>query len=316
MPAAKANPPVRAEVPQESLGTKILDGTQTALDVAGMVPALGVIPDVANAGISALRGDWVGAGLSLAAAIPFAGWGATAAKVARRGAKVVAKKVAKEAAEKKAKEAAEKAALKAAKEKAARETAERVAKEKAEKAAAKGGKDGGKIEARKQMKQHDVKCFKKNAKGDPAEYERQLRDQERGLNSLSVKEYLEGRARFKEIGRKGTGAAQAEAREKYSKELTKKFKDQLAEQGVVGAEAQKRATAMAADKMNTLAALHNPDMIAGGKDVVTAMGDKGVNSSIGSQWKGRVAELDEAAKGIPEAERGGTMMNAKLKRCK
>ena len=188
--------------------------------------------------------------------------------------------------------------------------------ESATKKAAKGGKDGGKVKARKQMKQHDVKCFRKNAKGDPAEYERQLRDQERGLNNLSVKEYLEGRARFKEIGRKGTGAEQAKARAKYSKELTKKFKDQLAEQGVVGAEAQKRATAMAADKMNTLAALHNPDMIAGGKDVVTAMGDKGVNSSIGSQWKGRVAELDEAAKGIPEAERGGTMMNAKLKRCK
>ncbi|WP_366920050.1 polymorphic toxin type 15 domain-containing protein [Burkholderia cepacia] len=57
-------------------------------------------------------------------------------------------------------------------------------------------------------------------------------------------------------------------------------------------------------------------MIAGGKDVVTTMGDRGVNSSIGSQWKDRVAELDEAAKNVPEAERGGTKMNAKLKRCK
>ncbi|KWC84734.1 hypothetical protein WL57_18675 [Burkholderia cepacia] len=68
--------------------------------------------------------------------------------------------------------------------------------------------------------------------------------------------------------------------------------------------------------MKTLAALHNPDMIAGGKDVVTMMGDRGVNSSIGSQRKDRVAELDEAAKNVPEAERGGTKMNAKLKRCK
>ncbi|WP_196487686.1 polymorphic toxin type 15 domain-containing protein [Burkholderia cepacia] len=32
---------------------------------------------------------------------------------------------------------------------------------------------------------------------------------------------------------------------------------------------------------------------------------RGVSSSIGSQWKDRVAELDEAAKKVPEAERGG-----------
>jgi hypothetical protein len=68
--------------------------------------------------------------------------------------------------------------------------------------------------------------------------------------------------------------------------------------------------------MKTLAALHNPDMIAGGKDVVTSMGDRGVNSSIGSQWQHRVGELDKAALDIPESERGNTKMNAKLKRCK
>ncbi|WP_155633952.1 polymorphic toxin type 15 domain-containing protein [Burkholderia cepacia] len=39
-------------------------------------------------------------------------------------------------------------------------------------------------------------------------------------------------------------------------------------------------------------------------------------SSIESQWKDRVAELDEAAKKVPEAERGRTKINAKLKRCK
>ena len=72
---------------------------------------------------------------------------------------------------------------------------------------------------------------------------------------------------------------------------------------------------MAAERMETLAALHNPDMIAGGKDVVTAMGDKRVNQSIGSQWKGRVAALDEAALEVPEAARGSTKMNAQLKRC-
>jgi hypothetical protein len=74
--------------------------------------------------------------------------------------------------------------------------------------------------------------------------------------------------------------------------------------------------AMAAERMGTMAALHNPDMIAGGRDVVTMMGDRGVNSSIGAQWKDRVADLDAAAKEVPESARGGTKMNAKLRRCK
>ena len=165
------------------------------------------------------------------------------------------------------------------------------------------------------MNKHEPKCFKKNANGDPKEYDRQLADQEKGLNDMTVKEYLEGREKYKEIGRQGTGAAQSAAREKYSAELTNKFTKQLADQGVVGAAAQTQAAGMAADKMKTLAALHNPDMIAGGKDVVTTMGDRGVNSSIGSQWKNRTAEMDKAAKEVPESERATTKMNTKLKRC-
>lgn len=64
----------------------VLDGTQTALDVAGMVPAVGNAADLLNAGISAARGDMVGAGLSLAAAVPGAGQAVTAAKLADRAA--------------------------------------------------------------------------------------------------------------------------------------------------------------------------------------------------------------------------------------
>ncbi len=220
--------------------------------------------------------------------------------------------MAAEAGAKATKEAADRAAKEAA-EKAAKEAAEKAEKEAAEKAGK--GKDGGKVKAQR-MKEHQVKCFKKNSKGDPAEYDRQLLDQERGLNKLSIKEYLEGRAKYQEIGRHGTGAAQQRARAEYSKELTERFKKQLNKQGVLGSEAQQQAAAMATDRMKTLAALHNPDMIAGGKDVVTSMGDKGVNSSIGSQWKDRVGELDKAAKEVPAHERGDTKMNAKLKRCK
>ena len=61
-----------------------LDVVQTGLDVVGMVPAVGEAADLANAGISAARGDTAGAALSLAAMVPLAGTGATVAKFAAK----------------------------------------------------------------------------------------------------------------------------------------------------------------------------------------------------------------------------------------
>ncbi|WP_267188602.1 polymorphic toxin type 15 domain-containing protein [Listeria marthii] len=46
--------------------------------------------------------------------------------------------------------------------------------------------------------------------------------------------------------------------------------------------------------LDTQAALHNPDQIAGGKaEISGGMGDKGINSSIGSQWRYRIDIVDE-----------------------
>jgi hypothetical protein len=47
-----------------------LDWIQLALDLFGFIPVFGEVGDLANAIISALRGDWSGAGLSLAAMWP------------------------------------------------------------------------------------------------------------------------------------------------------------------------------------------------------------------------------------------------------
>lgn len=66
----------------------VLDGIQTALDVAGFVPGLGAIPDLLNAGISALRGDWVNAGMCVLAAVPGVGDVAAAGKLAYKGTKL------------------------------------------------------------------------------------------------------------------------------------------------------------------------------------------------------------------------------------
>ncbi|MFB8375155.1 hypothetical protein [Paenibacillus taichungensis] len=70
---------------------KVLDVTQTVLDVAGMIPVIGEVADLANAGIYAARGDYTNAALSAAAAIPFVGWAATGAKFAVKGSKFLSK---------------------------------------------------------------------------------------------------------------------------------------------------------------------------------------------------------------------------------
>lgn len=66
----------------------VLDGVQLALDAAGMVPVLGAVPDLINASISVLRGDWIGAGLSIVAAVPGVGDVVGGAKIAYKGAKI------------------------------------------------------------------------------------------------------------------------------------------------------------------------------------------------------------------------------------
>jgi hypothetical protein len=66
----------------------VLDGIQMALDVAGLVPGLGAIPDLTNAAISALRGNWAEAGLSILVAVPIVGDAAAGAKLASKGMKI------------------------------------------------------------------------------------------------------------------------------------------------------------------------------------------------------------------------------------
>lgn len=53
------------------------------LDVAGVVPVVGEVADLANAAWYAAEGDYANAALSAAAAIPFVGWGATAVKAGK-----------------------------------------------------------------------------------------------------------------------------------------------------------------------------------------------------------------------------------------
>ena len=70
---------------KKSFWEKALDVTQIVLDVAGLIPGVGEVADLLNAGIYVARGDYTNAALSAAAAIPFIGWGAAGAKAVSRG---------------------------------------------------------------------------------------------------------------------------------------------------------------------------------------------------------------------------------------
>jgi Novel toxin 15 len=172
------------------------------------------------------------------------------------------------------------------------------------------------------MPRKDVRCFKPN--GLPAakvgEFDRQIKGQERGINELSVDEYLKGRKAFDEGEVTRSRTVAKDARTTYREELNVALTKQLRDGGVSPKQAEQQAVQLATEKMKTLAALHNPDMVAGGRDAIGDFGDRNVNSRIGAQWnsgkKSRLSELDDAAKAVPERDRAGTKMNAKLERCK
>jgi len=61
-----------------------LETLHDALAVAGMIPALGVIPDAIDAGIYVIQGQWSNAGISAAAMIPIFGQAATIGRIGSR----------------------------------------------------------------------------------------------------------------------------------------------------------------------------------------------------------------------------------------
>jgi len=144
------------------------------------------------------------------------------------------------------------------------------------------------------------------------EFDRQLKAQEDGLNSLTVDKYLANRDRYLSEGRalEGDVAQQAARDDAYLRKV-----DELRENGLSTADAKKQAS----NWMDGQAALHNPDQIAGENPLnVGGMGDKGVNSSLGAQWKYRIDVMDEQirvmANNMTEAERQSKYLNVKLRK--
>ena len=117
-----------------------MDGVHTVLDVAGFIPVVGDLADLANGVIFAAEGDWVNAGISTAAIFFDA---ATGAKLATKASKEVIGETVETVAEKAVKNSVEELAEDAV-EKAGKETAENVA-EKTGKDVVEGGAGVGNI---------------------------------------------------------------------------------------------------------------------------------------------------------------------------
>lgn len=177
------------------------------------------------------------------------------------------------------------------------------------------------------MAQKRVPCFKPNdlPQNMVPEFDRQLVGQEMGINDLTVDEYIKGREAFGAGETVRDRGVARQARAEYQDMLAKKIAKELTDQRALSpAEAKSKAAVMAAEKMKTLAALHNPDLVVAGRDAIADFGDRSVNSRIGAQWTkslnrgeaARVAQLDAAAAKVPESMRATIKMNAKLERCK
>jgi hypothetical protein len=150
----------------------------------------------------------------------------------------------------------------------------------------------------RRMARIEVPCF--SAKRMPyskiPEFDRQLVGQEKGLNALTIDEYLSGRAAFASGDAQRNPQRARLARKNYKQNMLERHIEEFRSAGKSDDETSRLAKTKTNEKMHTLAALHNPDLIGGGKDIIGDFGDRQVNSSIGPQWKSRVRYLDEAVR--------------------
>ncbi|BDM21013.1 hypothetical protein KMS_R07710 [Pseudomonas sp. LRP2-20] len=142
------------------------------------------------------------------------------------------------------------------------------------------------------------------------EFERQLKGQQDGLNRLTVEEFLENVVNPKERDPK----VARNARRKLYDDLRRRAYDELSK-GMSRVEAKKLSAKQAKETMSSLAALHNPDLIAGGRDVIADFGDRQVNSTIGPQWKSRVGELIQSVKKQSKEDGVSGFLNVRLHKC-
>lgn len=168
---------------------------------------------------------------------------------------------------------------------------------------------GSKVPEIKKIDEFEVK-FNRKSNHDAEEFTRQLKNQEKGMNRLSIEEYLNNRQNYLSKGR----APEASAVQKTARQeaLADKILE-LRNQGLSKNDAKLQAN----EWMKSQAALHNPDMIAGGNPLnIQGLGDTNINSSLGSQWRYRIDAVDqyviEISKNMTPEQLKNTYLNTKL----
>ena len=150
------------------------------------------------------------------------------------------------------------------------------------------------------------------------EYNRQLSRQQQALNNMSAAQYKAARDAYKKNGRHpDSEKAQADYRKQYQSDMEEELFNQNRANGIDRDIARAMAKSDASDAMKNMAALHEPDMFAGGyfDCKPTCMGDASVNSSIGAQWKKIIADMDKYADDAIKAGTGNSKLNLKLDMC-
>ncbi len=207
--------------------------------------------------------------------------------------------------------------------KAAKEGAEHAAKEAAQKkakvAAARKQALGGKVKPKRLPRKkpecfdpRQSKAYKKMGEAEKnkymREYARQLKRQEDAINNMSAREFADARVMFekakKKAGNSGRNPLAEKAQIDYRRDRRKEIESSIYEskrnRNVSPKAAKIEAKAESKAIMEKLAALHEPDMVAGGwhSPDPSGLGDKVVNSAIGGSWghRERIETIESAAK--------------------
>ena len=120
--------------------------------------------------------------------------------------------------------------------------------------------------------------YNPDASYDVESFIEQAQLQEDGLNDLTVSDFLENYENRLENGRSLEGT---KAQARYNDGLKAALVDEKLQEGLSLEEAELEV----AEELSGMAALHNPDQIAGGHStIISARGDSDVNSALGSLW--------------------------------
>ena len=146
----------------------------------------------------------------------------------------------------------------------------------------------------------------------PAEFARQLSRQYEALSYLTVDEYLKGRDLYNTQKRAPNSSAIEQQREELEDEIVSRLMDEYRFD-------PDKAEEKAAEAVQSLAALHEPDQSLQGTHQLASgeivWGNASVNSSIGGQHKPGIARLDEKAREAQHAGKGHHYLNVRVVLC-